>query len=471
MALYDFYKIVGEVTIPEEKKEELNGHVLVLLDRCGLRKIKKARIGDLDTEVAERVKKNKSGKVLFDYSIYEKSVRSVSSYDTKTCTLDINDQSYSEMGISIVLVMALLESYSITPCYVARDNKVIEINVYAKMVEDLIGVRLRFPHRADIWTMYVFCKECEEVEKTVGLDLADLVPRDFESISYAQVYNVHLVDNGDTFAEEVKEVPFDRKQIENAKFLDRYGFLYSAFLALDRDKTDPCEFLKMLIPMPLEERMKLAEEQTSYGIIAELSKYMAPQALVKCYSYIKGTDFWSEWNRLAANGFYMDFIDIKLDPDEKKRNAFHFYKAIQREDDDEALGEFGDRKLAISNEMWKQIEKWKEEASEECPDDFNSLDELKRVMEEIKDDVCVRKMDAALLKELKEKPDVKSTKKALFLLKTMLDDGIELFPELTESQAKKWFLKRCRSGFDKQKINGLLGLLANKDKRMELLGF
>lgn len=63
MALNEFYKLVGEVTIPEEKREELNDYVLKLLDRSGVRKIKKVKIGDLDTEVAERVKRNNHGKV------------------------------------------------------------------------------------------------------------------------------------------------------------------------------------------------------------------------------------------------------------------------------------------------------------------------------------------------------------------------------------------------------------------------
>ncbi len=92
-------------------------------------------------------------------------------------------------------------------------------------------------------------------------------------------------------------------------------------------------------------------------------------------------------------------------------------------------------------------------------------------MEEIRNGWAVRRLDAALFKELKGKPDSESTKKIMYLLKTMLDSGVELFPELTKSQAKQWVLKRSRSDFDKQKLNALLGLLANKEKRMELLGF
>ena len=471
MAFNEFYRLVGEVTIPEEKRKELNDYVLKLLDRSGLRKIKKVKIGDLDTEVAERVKRNTSGKILFDYSIYENYVRGVSSYDTETCTLEVNEPGFNEMGLAMLMVMTLLESYSITPCYVARDKKLININTSALMVEDLIGVRLRFPHRADIWTMYVFCKECQEVEEIKGFDLIYKVPTDFEQISYAQFYNALWVEKDSFLADKMEEVSFDRGQIEEAKYMDQCSFLYSTFLSLERDGKDTGSFLEKLMPMPLGERTKLAEEQTNYGIVAELSRYLTSQVLVKCYSIVRGTDFWQEWERFAANGFYVDSIDDMDKSDEKEHKVFHFYKAIQRNDDDEALGEFGDRELALSDEMCREIEKWKEKASEEVSDEPDSLDELKGVMEEIRNDWAARRMDASLFKELKGKPDSEYTKKALLLLKTMLDDGLWLFPELTKSQAKKWVLKRSRSDFDKQKLNALLGLLANKEKRMELLGF
>lgn len=471
MALNEFYKLVGEVTIPEEKREELNDYVLKLLDRSGVRKIKKVKIGDLDTEVAERVKRYNHGKVFFDYSIYENCVRGVSSYDTDTCALEVNESDFNEMGIAMVMVMTLLESYSITPCYVARENKLIEINRYALMVEDLIGIRLRFPHRADIWTMYVFCKECEEVEEIKGIDLIYKVPSDFEQINYAQFYNALIVEKDSILAEKIKEVIFDQGQIESAKYMDRCCILYSEFLSLEREKKDYGAFIQKLMLMSLEERTKLAEEHSNYGIVAELSRYLSPQVLVKCYSLVKGTDFWSEWKLIAANGFYVDSIDDMDESDEKEHGVFHFYQAIQRNDDDEALGEFGDRKLALSDEMNEEIAKWREKVRKEFPDDLNSLDELKSIVEEIRNVWDARRMDAALFKELKGNPDSEGTQKALLLLKTMTDDCVEIFPELTKSQAKKWVLKRCRSEFDKQKLNALLGLLANKEKRMELLGF
>ena len=80
-------------------------------------------------------------------------------------------------------------------------------------------------------------------------------------------------------------------------------------------------------------------------------------------------------------------------------------------------------------------------------------------------------IDKDLFEELTSNSDPESTEKSLLLLRHVVNEGVDLFPELTSRQAKKWLLNRTRSDFDRRKLNGLLGLLANKDKRMKILGF
>ena len=96
---------------------------------------------------------------------------------------------------------------------------------------------------------------------------------------------------------------------------------------------------------------------------------------------------------------------------------------------------------------------------------------LKTLLVELRNSYDIRIMDYDLYSELKGAVKSTSTLKALYLLRKVMDDGVGLFPELTREQSKKWIIERCRSTFDRQKINGLMGLLANRDKRMELLGF
>ncbi len=148
----EFCKLVGEVTIPEDKKAEFNENVIRLLDRCGVRKIKRKIIDGTEVELAARVNQDKRGIVHFDYSIYENTVRDESTYDTNTCHLEVNNCGFDEMGIAMAMILTLTEAYSSTPCYVAREGKICNIEFFALITEDILGTRLRFPHRADVWT-------------------------------------------------------------------------------------------------------------------------------------------------------------------------------------------------------------------------------------------------------------------------------------------------------------------------------
>ncbi|MDO5785617.1 MAG: flavodoxin [Eubacteriales bacterium] len=57
----------------------------------------------------ERLAVDENGMVEFDYSIFEKKSRICSTYDTKSCTLETREQGYSEFGVTMNLIMALIE--------------------------------------------------------------------------------------------------------------------------------------------------------------------------------------------------------------------------------------------------------------------------------------------------------------------------------------------------------------------------
>lgn len=470
----EFYKLVGEITIPEDEKTEFNENVLKLLDRCGIRKIKRKKIDGVEVEVAARVKPDKNGIVHFDYSIFENVVRDESTYDMNTCKLEVNNPGFNEMGMVMAMIMTLTESYSASPCYMIRDGEMCYIGHYALMVEDMLGIKLRFPNRADIWSLYMFSRNCAEIKELERVKVSDQVPHDFEAVDYVVFIIMLYIDRESLFTKHLKEVEFTKDQIGSLKGGEKDNCLYSLMLRLRKnDEALLDNYVQKLVGASLEDRTTYAREDSEFGIFAELSRYYPAQALVLMYEIVMETDFWTEWERFTKQGFYTDRIVGHDDLDEEKEHkVFHFYKAIRRSDDDEALGEFGDRKLSISEDMEEAISKWKAQAeTASFPKDYDSTEELGSLLVEFKENYGIRRMDADLFSEIKKAPEKGSTQKALFLLRMLLEDDVKLFPELTREQAKKWLIKPCRGDFDRQKINGLLGLLANKEKRMELLGF
>ena len=285
--------------------------------------------------------------------------------------------------------------------------------------------------------------------------------------------NIQYINKEDLLKKHLKEVAFDKEQIEQINFGERFQYLYTTYINIIRAGEPIDDYIHKLISATLEERTIYGKEESDFGMLAELSRYFSAQALIIIYKAVKGTDFWNEWERFTKQGFYTDII---TDPNDKKviedHRVLHFYRVIQRSNDDESLGEFSDRKLSLSEDLEDSISMWKKQTeSDDLPQEYDALKELKTLLVELRNSYDIRIMDYELYSEFKGAVKSTSTLKALYLLRKVMDDGVGLFPELTREQSKKWIIERCRSTFDRQKINGLMGLLANRDKRMELLGF
>ena len=469
-----FYKIVGDITIPEEKKAELNDCVLKVLDRCGLRKIKKTKIGNSQIEVSCRVKPDTKGKVTFDYSIFEKKHRKPSYYNTNTCELFTNECGFSEFGLAMMMVLTLIESYSITPCYMVRAGEITNVASCAEVIEDLIGVRLRFPHRADIWETYLFCRDNRDQITMKPGTLWKIVPVGYEKTDIDMLIDVIEMEDDSLLAENLKMVSFNKGQIGKAVHNDRIKYLYSAFMTPADDRKSVEDWLKRVIPLTLAERNELSEGTSGISIIAELSKYMTAATMLHVYALTFNKDFWKVWEQLTVDGYYKEIIREDEDDEASEQNygpGLKLYKAMFREDEDEFLGEFSKRELCLSSAIEGEIENWKKCSENDIIPENKRVDMLAEILSELQTDWKVRIPDMNLVKELSKPDNSDNARKILGLIKSVLNDGIELFPELTTDQARKWILGWRRSKYESKRLDALMGLLANKNRRFEILGY
>ena len=190
--MQDFYRLVGEFSITEDKKDELNGLVLQLLDKCGIRKLKEVEQFGKKMTVISQLKPDADGIVSFDYCIFEKKKRNISTYNINTCELIVNDCGYCEFGVAIMLVLTLKESYSASRCCLFMDKDIWNVNSNAKLIEHMLNVQLRFPFRADILGMYMFAKEYFK-EDISAIKIIDWFPFDFEELNLKQLYALQSV--------------------------------------------------------------------------------------------------------------------------------------------------------------------------------------------------------------------------------------------------------------------------------------
>ena len=471
----EFYKLIGTVTIPEDKKEELNDNILKLLDRCGLRKIKTVTVAGSKIEVSCRVAPNAKGIVAFDYSIFEKKHRKKSYYNVNTCELKINDCGFSEFGVAMMMALTMLESYSSTPCYMVKNDEINGVNSCALLIENILGIRLRFPNRADIWGTYLFWRKNPDIHGTDIREIWQKVPWDFEKTNFNMMLDIIAVKDDTVLSKNFEIATFDKEQIAVAEHVERIKYLYNAYRELSDNNMNPEDCLRSIIRKSLKERDEVSRGDSRLAVVAELSKYLTAATIIHVYALTVHEDFEETWDRIAGNGYYKDVISDE-DADDKKKDGkrpqIFFYEIIRRESEDEFLGENSNRELTISPDMKDELKRWKSMMDKISVSSYTDVaEELQDILNELNTEWKVRRPDISLIKEITNKKNYKSAIKILSLLRAVLDDGVEFFPELTKAQAKEWILKRTRCDFDRQKLDGLLGLLANKEKVMEILGF
>lgn len=468
----EFYRLVGDMTIPEEKREEFNELVIKLLNRCGIRRVKEINILGNTFTVLEKALPGLDGMIYFDYSIFEKKRRGICSYNMNTCELSLGDCGFQEFGLVMMLLMIMQESYSATRCYLTRGNNIKRVKEYALVIEDILGIQLQFPYRIDVWGLYMFSREnplCNEIKaENVWGGIADDNLREPDLYQMLDVAYISLKINP-----EREHVTFSKEEIKKSRYADKEKYLYSIYLQLlEREELE--KYVKRLLDMPIQERKELAKENTDYGCIAEISLYVTAVTLIRELSYAKKVDFWEMWNQLAVSNMYQDYIKEKekFSKGDKERLGLNFYEAIMRECEDEFLGVWENRDLTLSDDMRACIETWKEKYDAiDIVEDFDMKKEVLAILSDLSTDWNITFVDEEFIDDFLTSNKNIKYKKGIKLLREMMDQNVSFYPELTRKQAVQWVIKHSRSKFDSIEMIVLMRVLASDKTRKKIFGF
>jgi len=175
----EFYRLAGTFTISEEKRNEFNLLALELLNRCGIRLLKDITVAGNTVTVISHISPDSNGIVSFNYSIFEHRKRDFCHYDMNTCELSIANCGFSEFGMALMLLLTMKESYSETRCYLSLGKNIVTVNKRALIIENILGIRLKFPHRADVLSMYFFSRENPDCTSLPASEVMQYIPYDF----------------------------------------------------------------------------------------------------------------------------------------------------------------------------------------------------------------------------------------------------------------------------------------------------
>lgn len=471
----DIYKLAGNMTIPEDKKAEFNRYALRILDLCGIRKTENIELGEQTITVVRRPEPDEDGIVSFDYSIFEKKIRETSTYNMNTCELIVPDRGNGEFAVVMNVIMVMQESYSETPCYFMYKNEPCSVKAYAVLIKSMIGIRLKFTHRARMWDMLLYLKNTEEYQ-----NITSKMVWDAYSDIYCDLIPEQFIAAFDIDSEEldVPEEPFkgEMKDIKNAS---EWNLKYYAYQIMEKmienEEKESLEcFLRELLDSDLQKRRELAED-TKYGVIAEISLYVLPSIIVYGYAFATHQSFWDAWKNLDIKGY----SEINTESSKIKAKLYlydkfylTYYKAIERDYEDECIEFWDNENLNLSDNMKECLSEWKEDFKKtKLEEDFDMEIFLARMVVDLKRDWNCRLVDKEFITEFMEHKEDVNYKRALLLYRKFMDQDTLYFPELTRKQAIQWVIRNNRNKFDYTAMSALQSLLINHKRRYEILGF
>lgn len=479
------YWIEGKVSIPEGRRAEFNENVRKLFRLCGIRKLEEIEIAGKICTVVHEPEPDGRGILSFDYSVFERQKREISTYDMNTCELHAEDRGYEEFGLVMNLIMTMQEAYSTEPCFLMRKDQVISVCGYALMIERTAGIKLTFPNREKSWNMLLFLKSTGKYEGIDAESIWDKFPFGYGKMESAQFAGCMACSYKSPYKPE-KLFDGEKSELKEAGMMQRVYYVYELLCGLlEREEGEKVrEFLKDLLERKLPERECLAQREDDFGSIAKASLYDLPPCIVAAYAWALQKEFWEVWFSLKITG-YEDIekrekketqkeAEKETEEKEPEKKERIFYEAILRDNEDEFLEFWDTQDLYLSNDMRMNLEEWKENFAKIDESEVGNMDGeayMADILWEMETIWGCRYADREMVKEFIEHCAKLPYQKCLLIFRRLMDEETEYFPELTKRQVKEWIVRRLCVREDRTQISGYASLLGNRTKRFELLGF
>lgn len=472
----DKYKLIGEIRIPNNKKKELNKHVLQLLEICGIRKVVEIELGSKTYKVTELPRPDEHGIVHFNYSVFEKQERSMSHYDTNTCQLYSVDRGYMQFGLAMNLIMAMQEAYSESMCVLMQNDEICDVWGYAVCVKQLLGLDLWYKNRAKLWEMILFFREMKYTNITEN-DVFRCCPYEF-SYSSAKELFAYIY----THCEIRKPIDYPEHDYYEINMDSRHGNDYCAYKILlecveeEGIISTKCK-IKYLLTKEYQKRKKMMEMEKNHRWrrIYEISLYELPPVFVQAIAMITNDEFWDIWAELGDKAYTDGLSDMTRNsvPDTSEMSPL-YWKNLKVNEGIGRLKTLGKEEYLKFEAVNSLLDRWKLEYHQILDADMEDINieacfmDIMDLLVEIWNNPYLSK---EFVEEFLEHSNDIEYKRAIFLFCQMINDDAKMFPELSRKQALMWVSRKVYDDEKKIRLQAYGDFLSNKEIRKEVFGF
>lgn len=464
------YYLEGTFSISDpEKKKEMNNLILEVLMKTGTCRMTTKKVNGKRVPVVAKAAPNKNGIVKFDYSIFEKKIRKGNYYDVNLCKLVIHDIGYNHFAVTMDLIMVILESYSETSCFYMCGDRLVNVTYLAEIIEELTGKILCFDRRARVFDTVAYLKQFKKYEN-------------FEYSFYAFPLDYITDDQGQflfyfcNFDKVIGPVEHDSEHDSKSDRDRRKAFECFELLKKNMElKVEAKEYITQLLDMTLDERKRESEREHALDYIARVSVHLPGAYLVKIYSEVYDENFFDVWYQIGKNGYWDVEESRNLSITRQFSNKHRLSDLYKMTSEDDFLGLWSDDEIILSEAMRSNLEEYKKKYDEIDIDVIADYDTIAILMSCI-DDLQTfwnkqKYIDKEMLDEFTLRKDDMRYKKAVFVLRALINDEIRMFSEFTEQQVREWILRRVNRNAFANKYWHYIDILSNKKRRYELLGF
>lgn len=469
------YRIIGNVNVSDERRDEFNDYILKLLKIGGIRRIKGISINGKDFKVVEYPKPDENGIVDFNYSIFEREERELSYFDMKNCQLYCTDRGYMQYGVVMNLLMTMQVAYSETPCILMEKDVPLEIYGYAVCIKQLLGLTLDFTDRSNCWeNMLLLRKHGYTDIKIVDVWLS--ISYKFHTRSWEYVVSSLYIIDKIRECEDYPENDFWKIEKESRKWIGGCVLKILRYCIETEGIDSVRERLRELLELPLEERTQLSKGEDKYwSRLAELSLYELPPVFVRALAMITEEEFWDVWESFHISGYMEKICFIEENQNEEENVSRQIFWSAVKENEGMGRLEFlSNSEAARFPEVEERIKSWKEgyeQISDMLAINLNIEAELIDILVLQEKIWGTHYVSKSMIEEFQKNIEDLRYKKAIYLYKQIMDEDIKDFPEMTRSQILNHVIKYTNQKKKRKDLQAYAALLCNVELRRDVLGF
>ncbi|MCD8082141.1 MAG: hypothetical protein LUE86_01115 [Clostridiales bacterium] len=328
MGIYAGY--LGEMSVPEGKREEFSRRVLEILRQGGMMRLETRQVAGRRLQVLEQPEEDRDGSVAFDYSYFGDCRWERAEYRPREAAFHTQDVGSYEFQWVTSAVYILYELYSEKFGMAEVDGELFDAVPYIAWLNRLFGENYTNIRAADPWRIYQLLHECGYADESESVRAIRSLyepggGKIFELAEYLYVSGgpdafQRYLEDGDA-----AEIPVDENRISLAQIIfQAEPTVRKLRESSQKPKEELLEDLRRILLTDPELGREMDYDPVYSGFVV-LLKLLSARIMAKAIAVVFDLDFWTFWDSVSDSRWdgsvWAEKSELSLEPIEPMTTA------------------------------------------------------------------------------------------------------------------------------------------------------